>query len=248
MSSPNFILIRGLIRNNQHWGIFYDLLLKNYPDSEIVLLELPGNGKKYQETSALSVADYVEQLRQEWLARKKQSHNWKVIAVSLGAMVALKWASKYNDFDQIFLINTSSADVANPLNRLSKKALMKVVKLFFSKDSFKIEKAILELTLRIKKVDDELITKWAAIADKYPVSRKNLMRQLIAASKFISPKTVNANVTFMAGRYDALANYRCSEKLAKKYNSSYFLHESAGHDLPLEDTDWVLDKIKRNLE
>ena len=33
----NWLLIRGLVRGNDHWGIFPDLLRKKFPDSQVIL-------------------------------------------------------------------------------------------------------------------------------------------------------------------------------------------------------------------
>lgn len=243
-NKENWLLIRGLVRGNDHWGIFPDLLRKKFPDSQVILLELPGNGEKFQESSPLKIADYVEALRQEWLNKKDSDDGkWNVIAISMGAMVAMEWEKQYSDFHKMFLINTSSSDVGSPFKRLSLKALKNIPKILFTDDPSRAEKTILELTTELTEVNESLVNKWKEIALKYPISKRNFIRQLYAAAKFRSPRRLDIIPTFLAATNDNLADFNSSKKLAKKYNSQIFIHESAGHDLPLDDPDWIIAKL-----
>jgi len=37
---------------------------------------------------------------------------------------------------------------------------------------------------------------------------------------------------------------RCSQRLARAWGAQFALHPSAGHDLPLDDGDWVAREVK----
>ena len=161
----------------------------------------------------------------------------------MGAMVAMEWEKQYSDFHKMFLINTSSSDIGSPFKRLSLKVLKNIPKILFTGDPSRAEKTILELTTELTDVNESLVNKWKEIALKYPISKRNFIRQLYAAAKFRSPKHLDITPTFLAATNDNLADFNSSKKLAKKYNSQIFIHESAGHDLPLDDPDWIIAKL-----
>ena len=50
----------------------------------------------------------------------------------------------------------------------------------------------------------------------------------------------------LASKADRFTNYKCSERLAEKYNATLRLHEKAGHDLPLDDPQWIIDRVKES--
>jgi hypothetical protein len=43
-----------------------------------------------------------------------------------------------------------------------------------------------------------------------------------------------------------MVSYQCSEYLAAKYRWPLVLHNSAGHDLPIDDPAWLIEVFKRN--
>ncbi|MDP7319377.1 MAG: alpha/beta hydrolase [Bacteriovoracaceae bacterium] len=243
----NWIFIRGLVRSNEHWGQFLEEFKRSFPDSEIILLELEGNGKKNNQKSYLSVEKNYQKLRQEWLLKRKSTNNWNIIAVSLGAMVGMLWDSKHQDFKHSFYINTSSADLAHPLERLSWPVVKQAYAILRQKNSKDYERRVLELTTQMTKIDTKLLTKWDQIHRLAPTTRLNLIRQLFAASRYIAPIKLNSKGNFIASKKDILAKYTCSQKLAKKLNASFFLHPQAGHDLPLDDPQWLIEVIKNNI-
>jgi predicted alpha/beta hydrolase family esterase len=76
------------------------------------------------------------------------------------------------------------------------------------------------------------------------VSRANALRQLFAAARFracvakpLTPTLVLASVL------DHLVSVECSRALASAWQCTLSLHPSAGHDLPLDDGQWVIAKV-----
>jgi pimeloyl-ACP methyl ester carboxylesterase len=49
----------------------------------------------------------------------------------------------------------------------------------------------------------------------------------------------------LASQTDHLVNVICSTTLAQRWQCALHLHPSAGHDLPLDDGDWVITHIHR---
>ncbi|HLT23389.1 MAG TPA: alpha/beta hydrolase, partial [Bacteriovoracaceae bacterium] len=100
----HFILLRGLTRESRHWGDFPKLLQEHYPESKIILLDLPGAGTLHKERAPLSVEKMVTRLRKEIDEHLLEKNNINFIGVSLGGMVAMKWAEMFpQDLNKIIL-------------------------------------------------------------------------------------------------------------------------------------------------
>ncbi len=245
----NWILLRGLSRETRHWGEFPNILAQKNPKSKIIVLELPGVGKKNHLGSPKKIEDFVESLRPDFLSIKNKEQNektneWGIISISLGGMIALNWAEKYpDDFSKIVTINTSASDLSNPIQRIGLKAISKMAKLFIKNDLIEREREILELTTSMTEVDDNLVKKWASYSKEYPLSRKAFLNQLYAASKFKAPKKIDLPCLIIVGEKDQLANPKCSIALAKHFKLPYYSHPHAGHDLPLDDPEWLVNQI-----
>jgi len=95
----NWIFLRGLTRESQHWGDFVALFQHTLQAGQVMALDLPGNGRLNQQRSPLQVHDMVEHCRAE-LAARHLAPPYQVLAMSLGAMVALAWADAYPARDQ----------------------------------------------------------------------------------------------------------------------------------------------------
>ena len=107
MTTPIWILLRGLMREQRHWGEFPATLARALPGARIVTPDLPGNGTRHDEDSATRVAAMVEDCRQHLLARGIPAP-YHLLALSLGGMVAVEWASRYpQEIARCVLVNTS---------------------------------------------------------------------------------------------------------------------------------------------
>ncbi|MDO8778412.1 MAG: alpha/beta hydrolase, partial [Burkholderiaceae bacterium] len=106
-STGNWILLRGLTRESRHWGDFGAQFQHALPGSQVLALDLPGNGVLSWQRSPLRVQDMVAHCRAE-LAQRGVNSPYRVLAMSLGAMVAVAWAETYpQELAAMVLINTS---------------------------------------------------------------------------------------------------------------------------------------------
>lgn len=243
VESLNWVLIRGLSREKRHWGDFPELLKKAYPQAQIVVIELPGVGTKYQESSPTTIDGFVEKLRREFITFKDDK-KWGIISVSLGGMIAMSWVHKHqNDFEKIVTINSSAGNLSKLHERLSPLAIKKILQLFFKNDMEQRERVILELTNNITPITDDLVRRWASYGAEYPLKREVFLKQLYAASKFKVPAAIKIPYLIMLGAKDRLTNPNCSRTLAKHFGLPTCEHPEAGHDLPLEAPEWIIEKI-----
>ena len=77
----------------------------------------------------------------------------------------------------------------------------------------------------------------------HPVTRANVPRQLLAAARYRAPLTLATPTLLLASAQDQLVSVACSQALARYWQCALQIHPTAGHDLPLDDGDWVARQI-----
>ncbi len=238
-----WILLRGLMRETRHWGDFPDRLRATLPDDRVLAIDLPGNGECHQAPSPLQVADMVDFCRRR-LAGQGIAPPYCLVALSLGGMVAAQWAaSQPDEIRRAVLINTSMKPFSPFYRRLRPQHYPS---LFWhglqASHSQQFEQLLLRLTS--SRADPAVLPHWLAWRAEYPVSRGNALRQLLAAARFRAPRQAPRQPTLvLAGSADRLVDHRCSLALARHWHTALAVHPWAGHDLPLDDADWVAGQI-----
>ena len=239
----NWILLRGLGRHSLFWGEFPEKLKTSLaPESSILCLDLPGlNGEK---TNFKSISDITDEMRSAWLKQKKDGP-WSIAAISLGGMIALNWASRYpGDFKHLVTINSSDAKLSPVYERLTPTAVKYLFKIL-KEPSLRIkEKYVLEATSNLIEINDDILDKYEEIALKSKINLRILIKQLWAAFHFKSPNKIEIPYTVLTSKGDKFVSFKCSKKLAKRYNANIFVHDVAGHDIPLDDPSWVIYHLK----
>ena len=242
-----WILLRGLAREARHWGDFPACLASRLGGARIIAIDLPGNGARHAQASPLRMAALTDAARRE-LAAQGIAAPYHLLALSLGAMVAVDWATRRPDeVAGAVLINTSLRGL-NPLHhRLRPANYARLLRLVVATDDVERERTILALTSRQPggtPAADALVERWCAIRRASPVSAHNAVRQLVCAARFRAPEErPRVPVLLLSSRGDALVDPRCSLRLAALWQVPHAIHPGAGHDLPLDDGEWVADAI-----
>jgi len=241
-----WVLLRGWAREARHWGGFPDALQQALPAGDRVLaIDLPGNGARHAQKSPTRVADAVQAVRRE-LQQQGDTGPYAVVALSLGGMVSLQWAALHpTELSACVLINSSARGLAPLWRRLrpsSYPALLAILRPGLA--SAGREARILALTSNVRQGDRALAVAWGRYADEHPVSRRNAMRQLLAAARFRLPQSRPAvPMLVLASARDGLVSPSCSRALALRWGLPLHVHPEAGHDLPLDDPQWVIRQI-----
>ena len=245
--ASTWVLLRGLMRDSRHWGDFPQAFASEMSGARIELLDFPGNGALNEQTSASSVDAMADYCRAE-LQRRGLKPPYRLLAMSLGAMAASSWASRYpQELDACVLINTSLRPFSPPHWRLRPAVWPDVLRLALRPPSVRaIERMILRLTSRLVREPETLLDDWTQWRLSHPVSRANALRQLLAAAKYRAPIAAPATrLLILNSARDALVDSRCSQRLAKRWDCEIAVHPRAGHDLPLDDGGWVIEQIRR---
>lgn len=238
-----WIFLRGLTRESRHWGDFVTQFQQELPDSQVVALDLPGNGLLNHQRSPLCVQDMVAHCRAQ-LVLRHIAPPYHLLAMSLGAMVALAWAAAHpQEVAANVLINTSMRPF-NPFYQRLQPAnygvLFKLALLNAPPEAWARE--VLRLTSN--QAHEAVLAHWLAWQRANPVSYANALRQLIAAARFRAPAVKPPAATLLlASEQDHLVSVECSKTLARHLQYVLCLHPRAGHDLPLDDGPWVAAQV-----
>jgi pimeloyl-ACP methyl ester carboxylesterase len=237
-----WVLLRGLARERGHWGRFPQQLAREL-GVQVLPLDLPGNGARFRERTPPSVTDLAEDCREQ-LVRTGAAYPVGVLALSLGAMVAVQWAAAApQEIGRLVLINTSLRPLCPPHWRLRPRAAATLLARLLAGDAQRLETAVLALTSA--RADPALLRDWLALRRAHPVTRANALRQLWAAARHRAPDAVAAPTLLLAGRGDRLVDHRCSERIAAAWRCRVAFHATAGHDLPIDDADWTIDQLRQ---
>jgi pimeloyl-ACP methyl ester carboxylesterase len=248
----NWLLLRGLTREQRHWGPFPEIFQKEISGSKVFCLDYPGIGTESSRPSPKSVEAIVDDLRTRWLVlRASTEGEWGLLSISLGGMCGMNWVSRFeNDFSRFCVINSSAGNLDHPLKRMKPEALIQVLKAgFVFRDPWLKERSILATTTNLPpETLHELAHKWADFAREYPLDRQVAFGQLFAAVAFRAPSLIKIPTLVLASVKDRLTSPECSKHLADRYHAPIRMHPTAGHDLPLEDPHWVAQEIAKWLD
>lgn len=242
-----WILLRGLTRETRHWGALPDTLQRTLGSAAPLLLDLPGNGEFSQVAAPSSVSGMVEFVRSA-VAGRGAVAPFRVLAMSLGGMVATEWAQRYpGEIERLVLVNTSMRPFSRMTERLRPRAWPRLLAVAVHwRNALRAEQGIHRLTCkRVTKLNADLEA-WRAIRDSAPVSRANALRQLLAAARFTAAPTRPAcALLVLSSSGDGLVDPACSVKLAAAWRAVHCVHPWAGHDLPHDDPAWMSGQISK---
>jgi len=239
-----WVLIRGLTREHRHWEDFPEKLQRCFPDAKIITPDLPGNGDHADLISPASIHDMMLLLRED-IASSIASGPVHIIGLSMGAMVAIEWMKSYpQECAASVLINTSLKGISPFYHRLQPKNYYNILYSLFSSNIYRREKTILKLTSNLYQNTDLLLQRWVSYAEENTVLPSNALRQLLAASRYYVPQLKpDVPILLLRSKNDNLVNSKSSVALAQKWSLPMETHPHAGHDIPLDDGDWVCQKI-----
>ena len=252
-----WFFIRGLMREAAHWEDFPKIFEKSFPNSKVVMLDLPGTGQHWKSKCPLSVTEMAAFVRSEAqkyleLSVREQGNlpHCYLFAISLGGMVALEWLQRFPDeIKGGVFINVSLAGFNPFYRRLKPKAWLPLLDIALTKDVKTREKKVLSLTTSQFQIEESSLAKRVAAYEKHPVTKENFIRQLIAASRF-RPKLTKTQlpVLLLNSSGDRLVDSSCSSLIQSQWDWELKTHPKANHDLPLEDPQWVITQVREWLQ
>ncbi|MBL7687490.1 MAG: alpha/beta hydrolase [Bdellovibrionaceae bacterium] len=247
----HLVLLRGLAREARHWGGFLKDLESAYEKQglrvRISTLDFPGCGRHSEMPPVLSVEamtafvreKFAEMMALEASGQVERPAHRRLVAISLGGMVAAEWLSKWpTDFDSAVLINSSMRGLSKMHDRLRMASWWRIPLILKSGTVKERERQILEWISNRPDRQAEVLPDWTHIQETRPVSYLATLTQLAAASRFNAPDRIGTPLLVLASRQDRMVNPTCSEAIASYYKAQILFHPTAGHDLPLDAGPW----------
>jgi pimeloyl-ACP methyl ester carboxylesterase len=241
--SRQWVLLRGLVREQGHWGPFTQQLQDADPSSEVLGIDLPGAGIYHRLSSPLTVNGIAEFVHSHLGPKPEQRY---VVAISLGGMVAAEMAQIHPEcMDGLVIINSSFNNLSPFYHRLQLESYLHIFRAAVAKSLEKRELAILEMLSHRPDIED-IAKEWAIIAKERPVSPLTFIKQLFAASNYELPeKKPDMPVLVLTSEGDRMVNPLCSKKLAATWNVPIEVHPTSGHELCLDNPEWVVENLLR---
>lgn len=244
VAAPVWVLLRGLSRASGHWGVFPEHLQRELavlqPTVRLVALDLPGTGTFRRQASPTQVSAIVDACRNE-LQRQGIQGPLSLVGMSLGAAVLTDWANRYPaEVESGVLINPSLRPFSELFRRSRPLNYLELLLLSLSRFSARMrEERVLSLTTRLTPTQ-AVIDHWVELQRQYPLGVRNTVRQLLASRRYRASRTrPAAPMLLLCSKGDKLVDWRCSQAMSRAWGAPLRLHTKAGHDLPLDDPQWV---------
>lgn len=245
MRPVRWLLLRGLAREKRHWGPFPDRFAAGL-GVPTTCLDLPGMGTEVATEVPLSIAGITDDLRQRWLATRTAGEGPAgLFAVSLGGMILMDWCTRYpDDFARAVVVCSSAGNLSPIHHRLKPNQIPKLLGAVMNDDAFARERTVLSMVTNLQPDLDALARTWAGYAAEVSPVRAAFVRQLWAASRFRAPPRLDVPLLALGSRGDRFVDPRCTERLVSHFGVPSRWHDTAGHDLPADAPDWVIEQVR----
>lgn len=249
MKKKVLFLMRGLSRDQRHWGRFALDVKSELADFEIVHLDLPGFGEKNNISSPANIKSIAQGVFTKELLDKYKDYDLKAImAMSLGGMVTLQGVCDHPSFfDKICLLNSSQSYKTKRFERIAFGAGVTLAFSFLFSSLKSRERLIFKKTIN-SKMDDTTVADWVRFFNERPFKLVSVFKQVWAASRFSIKNKISVLKKFdgliLTSKSDRLVSVRASYVLSKCLDWPCETHESGGHDLTFDDSAWVCNKLR----
>lgn len=232
------ILLRGLAREAAHWMQFPEQLQSALGEGyQIHCIDFPGCGSRYRQTALDSVPAMTDYARVQ-LAAQKINGPVHVIGISMGGMIALNWAQRFPEqLASVTLINSSAGDQPLPW-RLRPRAWLSVIAALLLPTGWR-ERLVLRNVSNNRAGFAAHLQQWLHIQQQRPVTRTTILTMLSAAARFRPQPSCNVNGLIIASEGDQFVSCKASNDLAQRFQWPLKLHASAGHDIPMDEPEWL---------
>ena len=247
----HIILLRGLAREAGHWLEFPDYLRAVLGDHcQLHLVDFPGCGRYHQHTALDSISAMTDHARAELAAATSPNISDSpvlLIGISMGGMVALDWAQRFpQELDGLTLINSSAGN--QPFWwRLKPAAWPTMLRTMFVAPDTR-ESLVLKVVSNQRADYNLHLQRWLEIQQQHPITRNTIITMLRAAAAFKPKADCRVQGLILASEQDRMVSVRASRALARQFQWPIYSHPSAGHDLPMDDPQWVAMQIKHWLD
>lgn len=249
MSESEFdiFVVLGLSREQGHLPIDFNYKMKiHFPKATVHYMDLPGAGIYYQETVPDSIEGMVDFLRKKNEASFAQKNRKRIlIATSLAGIVEAEWLRKYpQDFDAGIMIASSFKNTCDFFERTQPITLIRMMNIALAIRSKRSETLTAKININNKELRIGVIEQNVEVQKQHPMTKKNMFKQISAAKKYDLQGQIDVPMLLMGSHGDRLVTPECIEKTSEFFGATLKMHETSGHGMPVEASDWMLENIK----
>ncbi|GGA87422.1 hypothetical protein GCM10011369_31850 [Neiella marina] len=238
------VLLRGILRDHRHWNDWPQKLQQAIPRSVVETPDLAGNGARNNAASGTNMRAMVDDLKSQ-ISPLQCGDQLVLVTISMGAMIACQWAQSYPDeVTGIVMMNSSLRRFSGFYHRLRPAAYCSALRVAIAATPVQRERWVLRWTSLRHSEDKALAQLWSNYASAAKPTLLNSLRQLRAAASYRGPvRPPCDNIVILSGAADQLVSPQCSLAIARAWHCRQVTHPQAGHDLPLDQPDWVVRKV-----
>ena len=237
----NWVILRGLVRGRIHWKGFDQLIKDKWQLENVFTPELPGNGYLAEQWTPATMEGAVKSLREQ--CRLPANTAIGILGISLGGMIATRWAQLYPDEISHLVVGNSSSKLSPFYKRLRPQNYLRILKLLTNTDAEHIERFIFEVTTTAKEKWPIYLPENIDFHKKHPTQIKNFITQLRLAGMTDFRDVPKMQKLVLVSRNDTLVDSSCSEIIANKWNCPIRYNDTAGHDLSFDDPNWIVNTV-----
>lgn len=244
-----WVFIRGLTRGAFHWLGFEKKFKAQFNLKNIFTPDLAGNGSLHTEISNTDIDQAVHQVRNLICETNLKTQKIGLLTISMGGMIGTRWAEMFPDeVSHLVLINSSFASLSPFYRRLRISNYPKLLKTLIQTDAHQMEKFVMRTTSNFEEKWKPHFDDVVQFHQQHPVTAANFFRQLKMAGQTDFQNKPKAEILILTSKNDRLVHFACSQDIAKAWKATIEVHPTAGHDLPLDDSDWVFEMIQKNFK
>ncbi|MBB5206118.1 pimeloyl-ACP methyl ester carboxylesterase [Inhella inkyongensis] len=247
-SPQHWLLIGGIARESALWIDGPKLLLARLrrldPQVQLHLLDLPGTGALWRERSPSHVAELVENLRKRV---KRLEGPVGLIASSGSTGVATEWARRYpEEVGALVLLSPAMRPFTSLIRAVRPSLWPTLMALVLGRRSpLALNERWFASTTHRRAEDVEVLdSEWQRLHDEHPVKLRNAFAQGLAIWRYqASRRRPMRRILLLAGHKDKWFDWRISQAISRAWGAALRVHPDAGHDLLLDDPDWVAQSL-----
>lgn len=211
------------------------------PQARLFELDLPGTGPQWREPSASHVGQLVEQVR-ERVQQAGLQGPFGLIASSWSGCLATEWSRQHpGEVGALVLISPAMRPFTRVLRSVRPGLWSTALALLLGRRSpLERDRRLLRSHTRLRVPSAALLQHWRELRHAHPTRARTGIAHALAVWRYESSRRrPHTRVLLLAGKGDAWMDWRVAAAISRAWGAALRLHPEAGHDLLLDDPQWV---------
>lgn len=244
--AQTWVLLRGWGRAAGHWLDFPEVFRDAHSAREVHCLDLPGLGADSRGQSPLTIPEIRKSMQREMNKQGLVKRPFYLLGISLGGMVAIDWAlNSPDELQGLVIINSSLASESRFFERLKPQNYRSLLRIGRERELIKKEEQILSMLSNFPGVQKDIGKRWARVSSEHPPRMTNLLFQLLAAATYYPPPIeLKIPGLVLVSEGDRFVDPKCSYRISERYHLPLRQHPWGGHELALDDPEWIVTTVE----